>query len=120
MHREIGGTIGERLLDLFDEQSLAADLRERHVENLIARRLDHVQLDDNSRLHGLEPRLDVLRLPERELAAARRDDDAVTHSAPSSPPRALPLPPLLRLAITRRARTTPPRATHRPRLPRRA
>src|SRR4029077_14744310 len=97
-----------------------ADLRERHVQDLVARRLDHVQLDDDSRLHGLEPRLDVARLPERELAAARRDCDAVTHSAPSSPPRALPLPPLPRLAITRTARTARPRAARRPRPPRAA
>ena len=39
----------ERLLDLLDEQPLAADLRERHVEDLVALRLDHVELDGDAR-----------------------------------------------------------------------
>src|SRR5262245_17128096 len=81
MHGEIGGSLDERLLDLFDEQPLAADLRERHVEDLVARRLDDRQLDLRAGRDGLDARLDVIRLPECELAAARRDDESIAHCA---------------------------------------
>ncbi len=36
VHREVGRTVDERLLDLLDEQTLAADLRERHVDDRVA------------------------------------------------------------------------------------
>src|SRR5207248_5488926 len=72
-----GLAVDERLLDLLDEQPLAADLRERHVEDLVAARLDHVEADRQVGRDGEQARLDVLRLPEGERAAAGGDDELV-------------------------------------------
>ena len=67
----------QRVLDLLDEQPLAADLRERRILQPIAGGLD----DDDAR-HGGPPRGgdargDGVRLPQRELAAARSEPELV-------------------------------------------
>src|SRR5262249_15631975 len=63
----------QRLLDLLDEETLPADLRERHVEDLVALRLHDLQA--HGAAERLELRLGVLRLPERQRAAAGPDDE---------------------------------------------
>src|SRR6185436_11925436 len=50
VHREIGLTVEQALLDLFDEETLAADLRERTILNPIARRRDGELFDREQRL----------------------------------------------------------------------
>src|SRR5204863_313788 len=74
--REVGGALEERLLDLLDEQALAADLRERDVEDLVARGGDDVEVDGEVGRDGEEARLDVLGLPECEGGASGGDHDS--------------------------------------------
>ena len=45
MHRQIDAPFRQRVLDLLGEHALGSDLRERDVENLVARGLDNLQLD---------------------------------------------------------------------------
>src|SRR4029077_15354305 len=68
VHRELRAAVGERVLQLLDEESLAADLVEALVEELVALRRHRQQRDLQSRMALLEERLDVLRLQERETA----------------------------------------------------
>ena len=50
VHRDLGAPVEQRLLDLLDEEPLAADLGERAVEDLVAARLQHQQLDGELRV----------------------------------------------------------------------
>ena len=45
MHGEIGAVLAHRLLELLDEQTLAADIRERPILDAIALRRDAAQDD---------------------------------------------------------------------------
>ena len=75
MHGEMGAAILERGFQLLDEQSLAADRREAPVQDLIALGGHRQELDAQARMGLAQQRCHVLRLPERELALARRDDE---------------------------------------------
>src|SRR5262249_35429061 len=66
----------QRFFDLLDEQSLAANLMKRRVENLVTLRLDDAQLDDQAGLEFAQAIANVVGLPERQRAAARADHDA--------------------------------------------
>ena len=78
MHGEIDAPVQERLLDLFREEPLAADLGERTVDEAIARGGD----DGGAKRavlgqHGMsrhEPVADVAGLGDGERAAPRTDD----------------------------------------------
>ena len=72
-------------LDLLGEQALAAHLGQRHVEDLVAGGLDDLELD---RQPGdlLQQPLDVLRLPQGELAAPGADDELVAAQKPTVSP----------------------------------
>ena len=71
MDREVDFAAEQRVLDLLDEEPLAAGLRQRRVLEPVAGCLDRHQLRARSAILD-EPR-DGSRLPERELAAARPD-----------------------------------------------
>ncbi len=45
MDGQIDAPVQQRLFNLLGEHSLGADLRQRHVEDLVARRLDNFELD---------------------------------------------------------------------------
>ena len=64
-----------RLLEFFDEQSLAADLGKGRIENLVAGRLHDQQLDLQTRMMPEEAVANVLRLPDREAATASGNAD---------------------------------------------
>src|SRR6185436_8101789 len=66
-----------RLFQLLDEQALAARLVEPPVLQLVTGGGHRRELDGESGMQGLEPRLDVLGLPQRKRALARRDDQAL-------------------------------------------
>jgi hypothetical protein len=70
VHRDVDLPFQERVLDFFDEQTLAADFGERRLLQPIARRLDH---DNAARRTArvLNALRDRVRLPQRQLAAAR-------------------------------------------------
>ena len=72
---------GHRQLQLLDEQPLAADLRERAIENAIALRRHRHQRDVEVGMRGAQLRRDVLGLPQREAALARRDTQSVHRGA---------------------------------------
>ena len=59
----------ERLFDLFCEHSLGANLRQRDVGDLVARRLDDFDFDLVSA--RAQQRRDVVGLPKRQLRSAR-------------------------------------------------
>ena len=65
--------LGQQLdFELLGEQTLAAHLGQRHVEDLVPRGLDDLQLNRKAGDLFHQP-LDVLRLPEGELAAPGPD-----------------------------------------------
>ena len=67
MDSEIDAAIEQRFFNFFCEQSLAADLIQGHVENLVALGVN----DLNPRFHaaGFQTVFDVVCLPERQLRA---------------------------------------------------
>src|SRR5690606_11102997 len=89
MEREIRAAVEQRLLELLDEETLAADLRERTVEEHVAGGLDRNERDVERGLAAPEQIADVARLPQRELAAARRDADWVARQRSSLTHKAL-------------------------------
>ena len=74
MHGELRAPFFERGLELLDEQALAADLRQRAVEDLVAARRHAEQFGAHAE-PPLEQRLHMLGLPQRETAFPRGDDD---------------------------------------------
>ena len=62
-----------RFFDLFDEEPLAADHRQRHIEDLVADRLDLGQGDFHLRITLVEFGLNPVGLPESELTGAGTD-----------------------------------------------
>ena len=79
MHGEVGAALVHRDLEFLDEQALAADRRERLVEDAVALRGQSQQVDDHAGILRDEPRADVLGLPQRERRFARRDPQAARH-----------------------------------------
>ena len=75
MHREIDGAVEQRLLDLLGEQALAADLRERPVLDHVAGGADRHDRDrvGCDPVGGRQPGTHLVRLPQRQRAAARAD-----------------------------------------------
>ena len=61
--------VPQGLLDLLDEETLAAHLGERHVEDLVALGLDDRELDGHPGEARQQRRADPLGLPQRKLAA---------------------------------------------------
>src|SRR5215510_4056625 len=71
MHCQIHPAFGQSLFNLLREHALGADFRERDIENLVAGRLDDFELDFMSLT--AQQSGNVVRLPERQLGAARAD-----------------------------------------------
>src|SRR5690606_36630743 len=80
VHREVGLAVEQRLLDLLDEQALAADLGQRAVDDAVAGGLDDEELDGEAGGGRDQAIADVVGLPEGELAAAGRDDESILHA----------------------------------------
>jgi len=68
--RQIHGTIQQSVFQFLDKESLAADLGERHIEDLITGGLDDSQLDPTSWPPSFEFSLHPLALRQRQQAAA--------------------------------------------------
>ena len=89
VHRDVDAALEHLLLELFREEPLAADLGERRVEDLVALCRHELLLDAQIRIALLQAVCHIVCLPERELTAARPDNDcAVLHSLP--PPLSCP------------------------------
>jgi hypothetical protein len=73
VHGQIGPTVQQGFLDFLDEQPLAADLGQGHVQDLVAGGLDQQQFHRRARVVGLDAVLDVVRLPQGEPAAPGGD-----------------------------------------------
>ena len=73
--REIHLAGQQRLFDLLDEERLAADLRQRDVQDLVPHRPDALQSERDGRKGRPQPRRNVLRLPHREPRPACPDDE---------------------------------------------
>ncbi len=71
--------VPQGLLDLLDEETLAAHLGERHVEDLVALGLDDRELDGHPGEARQQRRADPLGLPQRKLAAPGPDGDRLGH-----------------------------------------
>ena len=70
VHRDIRPAIEQRRLDLFGEESLAADGVQRPIEDLVALGLEHHKLDRLLGSLGEEGAAGVLGLPQRQGRAA--------------------------------------------------
>src|SRR5580765_4993914 len=77
MHGDVGAALGERDFEFLEEQALAADLRERAVEDAVAARRHRQQLDAQVGMHGAQAGGDVVCLPQGERALARGDSEDV-------------------------------------------
>ena len=77
MHGEIDRARQQGLLDLLGKQALAALLRERAVDDLVAGGLDDRELDSilGEAVRGSEPPPHLARLRKRQRRAARADAD---------------------------------------------
>src|SRR6266446_5847458 len=76
VHGKIGPPVLERGLEFLDEKALAADLGERPIDDLVASRRDAEDAHLAMRIQALELAGDMLGLPHREPAPARRNDDS--------------------------------------------
>src|SRR5256885_10279015 len=81
MHRDSDALGEQRVLDFLGEKPLALHLLKRPVDFRVAARLDHHDLGGGTvaRQLGLDP----LRLPQRQLAAARADAQRGHRGAPA-------------------------------------
>ena len=70
VHGKIDAAVEQRFIEFFCEQSLAADLRQRNVENLVAGGLDRNEFDRAARPAVLQFRFHPVRLPQRQRAAS--------------------------------------------------
>ena len=73
VHGEVGAAIEQRLLDLFGEEALGADLGQRDVGDFVAGGLD--DLDAALAAGGGELRGDPMGLPQSELRTTGCDDE---------------------------------------------
>mgnify|MGYP001301260230 CR=1 FL=1 len=76
VHGQIGAPFDHRRLEFLDEQALAADLRERLIENLIAPGGHPENLHVKFGVARTQQRLHVQGLPHRKRAFARGDHAA--------------------------------------------
>ena len=75
MRGQIRAAIRHRLLELLDEEPLAADIGQRLIERAIALRGQAEELDPARRIERAEPIAHVLGLPESERRLAGGDDE---------------------------------------------
>ena len=75
MHGDVDAAGEQRLLDLLGEQALAAGLRQRPVLDAVAAGRDHHDLERVLRqaMRRHQPRARLMRLRQRQRAAARSD-----------------------------------------------
>lgn len=66
MHRDVGGAFEQGGFQFLDEQALAADLRQRCVEQLVAATGHRQQGDGQAGMRLFQARLDVFGLPQGE------------------------------------------------------
>src|SRR5439155_26358604 len=67
---QVDAAIEQRLINLLGEESLATDLRQRRVQNLVASGFDGDEFHHEARPAFLEFRFRPVRLPQSECAAA--------------------------------------------------
>ena len=70
MHGGIGPALEHRHFQFLEEQALAADLRQRPVDDAVAARCHRHQLDLESGMRSAQPGGDMFGLPEGECALA--------------------------------------------------
>ena len=78
MDGKVGATLRHRDFELLDEQTLAADVGERPVENPIPLRGHAEKLDGTPRMTRGEARANVLGLPHRQRGFARGNSERLT------------------------------------------
>jgi hypothetical protein len=71
MDREVCASIEHGFIDFLREQAFVPDHCERHIGDAITGRAQHLDVHTKLVVLALEEMLHVLRLPERERAAAR-------------------------------------------------
>ena len=77
MHGDVGTAVGQRGFEFFDKQTLAANLAQRAVQNLVALR-GHAQQLDLPAQAVLQQGLHMFGLPHGQSAFAGGDDDFET------------------------------------------
>src|SRR5438046_9322114 len=81
MHGEIRAPFAHGELEFLDKEPLAADRRQRTIDDAIALRRHAEQFDRAARIKRLEPCAHVLRLPQRQCGLARRDHETAARMA---------------------------------------
>src|SRR5262245_47872287 len=71
MDRNVDAAIEQCFIDFLGEESLAADIRQRHIENFIAGSFDGYELDVQARPTLFQFGLGPVRLPECKCASSR-------------------------------------------------
>src|SRR5215470_17969224 len=71
MDCNVDAAIEQRFIDFLGEEALAADIRQRHIENFIAGGFDRNELDVQARPTLFQFRLGPVRLPECKRASSR-------------------------------------------------
>ena len=66
-----------RLFQLFGKESLAPDLGQRHIQDLIPGGLEYFDPHRQTRMGVFQKCLDMFRLPEGQLAPSGSDDQLV-------------------------------------------
>ena len=77
MHGDVGVPIEHRYFELLQEQPLAADRRQRAIENLIAARAQRHEFDGHACVLCAQPRRDMICLPQGESTLARGDAQGI-------------------------------------------
>src|SRR4030095_942225 len=73
MDCNVDAAIEQRFIDFLGEESLAADIRQRHIENLIASSFDGNELDVQARPTLFQFGLGPVCLPECKRASSRAE-----------------------------------------------
>src|SRR5947209_5722457 len=93
VNREVDAALVDGFFEFFGEQALAllAELGQRDVEHAVAFGRDDFDLDLQAGMQALELALHPVSLPQRQLAAARSDDEGLAQGSPSDVAQAVSL-----------------------------
>jgi hypothetical protein len=85
VNSDIYATVQKRFFDFLNKQSLAPDLGQRHIQNLISLGFDDLNLYSQKRMPRFNGLFDPVCLPEGQLAAAGSDAQDGFHQWPHPP-----------------------------------
>lgn len=82
VHGHVRFSLADKVFQLLDEQPLAPDLCQRHIEDLVAPGGDRQELHRHIGIGLPQTVCHIFGLPQSEYAFARADDDLISHLRP--------------------------------------